>query len=292
MSFLPYILLLGSMYGTTLIVSRFLLGSLDSTFYLALRLVISSLAYIFLYIARPKTYSFPKNLKTWKRGALFSLLNTVLGMNLILFGMRFVSGGLASILISLGPAITVLLAHWFLSEEKISISQIIGVGVAFLGTAFMVISGESGLGEAGGSLVGLGYLMIILGKIVGSIAIVYQRRFMSECNIFQVTSISMFVSTLFSLLWVTVTHRIQFQVFTGIHILLLLYSAIVGTFLGQILNFFITQKFGATRSSLTQYVIPIVASITGVLVLKEEISPTMLFGMFAILIGIAIVNAK
>ena len=292
MSFLPYILLLGTMYGTTLIASRFLLGDLDSTFYLTLRLLISSLAYLLLYLVRPKTYPFPKKAKTWRLGTIFGVLSTILGMNLILFGMRFVSGGLASILISLGPAITVVLAHWFLKEEKISKTQIVGVGVAFLGATFMVLSGESGLGDTGGGLVGLGYLMIITGKLIGSAAIIYQRRFMSECDTFQVTSISMFVSTIFSIGWVLLTDKIQFGVFTMTHVLVLFYAALIGTFLAQILNFFITKKFGAMQSSITQYVIPIVASVAGVLFLKEKISLTMLIGMATILLGIAIVNSN
>jgi drug/metabolite transporter (DMT)-like permease len=72
----------------------------------------------------------------------------------------------------------------------------------------------------------------------------------------------------------------------------LLYAALIGTFCGMMLAFYNIQRFGATASAMTAYVIPIVAGIAGVLLLGETITTFMAIGMALIIIGIALINER
>ena len=72
--------------------------------------------------------------------------------------------------------------------------------------------------------------------------------------------------------------------------LALIYAALVGTFSGLMLSFYNIKRFGATAASMPTYVIPVVASLGGALVLGERITPGMLVGMALIAAGIALIN--
>jgi drug/metabolite transporter (DMT)-like permease len=60
----------------------------------------------------------------------------------------------------------------------------------------------------------------------------------------------------------------------------------------MMLAFYNIQRFGATASAMTAYVIPIVAGIAGVLLLGETITTFMAIGMALIIIGIALINER
>lgn len=287
--FLPSIILLGSMYGTTLIASRFLLGRFDSTTYLAIRLFISSIAFVVFFVTKPQKYKFPKTWSLWKNAGVLGVINTVLGMNIILFGMNYVSGGLASILISMGPAFITIMAYFMLPNEKINRGQLVGIGIAFVGAAVLAFRGESGLGDQVG-VVWPGYVAIIFGKILNSYAVIYQRKHMTDYDPFQASSISIFIGAAAAMALAFFRKGFVGISFQGVDIAIILYSALVGTFFAQILNFSIINQYSAARSSLTQYVIPIIASISGVIFLHEVMSGTMVFGMALILVGIALAN--
>jgi drug/metabolite transporter (DMT)-like permease len=60
----------------------------------------------------------------------------------------------------------------------------------------------------------------------------------------------------------------------------------------MMLAFHNIQRFGATASAVTAYVIPIVATLGGVLLLGETITKGMALGMGLIVGGVAIINQR
>jgi drug/metabolite transporter (DMT)-like permease len=73
---------------------------------------------------------------------------------------------------------------------------------------------------------------------------------------------------------------------------LIFYGSIASTFFGFILSLTVINRFGVTTSIITNYLVPIVATITGALLLNEIVTGGMIFGMMVILSGIYIINAK
>jgi len=70
----------------------------------------------------------------------------------------------------------------------------------------------------------------------------------------------------------------------------LLYAGLVGTFAGMLLDFYNIKRFGATASAMVSVLIPIVAIVTGALLLGEAITSGMLMAMVLIIGGVAILN--
>jgi len=119
---------------------------------------------------------------------------------------------------------------------------------------------------------------------------IYARKFMREYDFFDVASVRMFVATLtvmpLSALLVGVDlSGVDVRGYTA-----LVYAALVGTFSGLMLSFYNIKRFGATAASMPLYVIPVVASLGGALVLGEQITTGMLAGTGLIAAGIALIN--
>ncbi len=121
---------------------------------------------------------------------------------------------------------------------------------------------------------------------------IYLRRFLSNYDAVHVSSIRMFSAAIvvmpLSLLFV----GFDLTRVTDIGWSALGYAAVVGTFAGMLLSFYLVKRFGATPAAMTSYVIPVITTAIGALVLDEQITPGMLLGMAIILIGITLVNRR
>lgn len=67
-------------------------------------------------------------------------------------------------------------------------------------------------------------------------------------------------------------------------------SALIHTFFGLLLSFYNIKRFGATPAAMTLYMIPIVAGIDGVVILGEDFTSTIIFGMIIIILGVVLLQ--
>jgi drug/metabolite transporter (DMT)-like permease len=59
-----------------------------------------------------------------------------------------------------------------------------------------------------------------------------------------------------------------------------------------LLDFYNTQRFGASTAVMVSYVVPIVGVLGGVLLLNEQITSGMLVGMLLIVLGLGLVMRR
>jgi drug/metabolite transporter (DMT)-like permease len=286
---LPYILLTGLAFGSSLIASRFGIRQINPFVYTGLRVTLASLGFLSIYLLGRRRHPWPSDLRLWGYGAILGIFGATIPMTMTLLSLQYISSGIAAILLTTGPAMTVLMAHFFLSDEALTLRKGMGVMLALAGALMLAWRGESGLSETGRSSL-LGYVFIFIVLFCGSATTIYARKFMQGFRSFDVTSIQIFIATFImipiSALWVGFDlHGVE-----GPAYLSLIYSAFVGTFTGFILYFHTIKQFGATSAAMTQYIIPVAAGIGGVLLLGEKITSVMLIGMGVIMLGILIIN--
>ena len=138
----------------------------------------------------------------------------------------------------------------------------------------------------------VGYLLVLFAMLCASSMTVYARKYMSQLDAFDVASIRMFVAASVVMPLSLLLVGFDLQKVTSQGYTALVYAALVGTFSGMMLAFYIIKRFGATASAMTAYIIPIVAGTGGVIFLHETFTPFMIFGMMLILIGIYIINRQ
>jgi drug/metabolite transporter (DMT)-like permease len=164
-----------------------------------------------------------------------------------------------------------------------------GVILSLGGAVLLAVRGESGLPDVSQASP-LGYGLVALGILSGSSMTIYARRFMRNYDFFDVASVRMFVATLTVVPLSVLLVGVDVSAVNLLGYLAMGYAALVGTFAGLILFFYNIKRFGATAASMPTYVIPVVATLGGALVLDEHITVGMLAGMGLIALGIALIN--
>ena len=285
----PYIVLLGFIWGTNLVISRFGVGQLGGVLFTGLRLAAGSISFISVIVFTKKEW--PRDGRLWKHAMVIGVIGTALPMTAILSSLQFQSAGVTAVLITTAPAFITLAAHFFLPDERLTLVKSLGVMLALSGAMVVVLRGETGLPDVEQASI-WGYLLVLVNILMESATAVYVRRNMRQMDAFSVSSIRITTAALLVLPVGVATQGGNVTAVTPLGILALCYAGFIAVFFGQYLAFYITQRFGATAFSLTAYIIPVVAAITGVFLLGETITIWMLVGMLLVASGIMLINRQ
>jgi drug/metabolite transporter (DMT)-like permease len=207
----------------------------------------------------------------------------------IVTSMVYLSSGMTAIMITAGPAFTVILAHFFLEDEPLTLRKGAGVALAISGATLLVVLGETGLPDVRSGNP-IGYALVLAGILVASLTAIYIRKFMQDLDFYDVTSARIIVAAVIIMPLSLLLVGFDLTDVSRAGYLVLLYAAIPGTFFAFLLEFSNIQRFGATASVMVAYVIPVVATIGGALFLGEQITMGMLAGLVLIAIGVWQIN--
>ena len=285
---LPYVLLLGLLFGSTLLVSRFSLGQFAPTTYSWLRLAISAAAFGTLYLARTwrgRGRGRPFGRALWRDGIVLGIFGTAVPTTAYIVSLQYQSAGVTALLLTTAPALTVLIAQFMLPDERLTVRKGVGILLALAGAALVVLRGESGLAGVAGRPIG--YAIVMGAIVIDSFMVVYTRKHCREYDTADLSSVRLLTAAAVVAPLSLALVGFDGSAVTATGITALIYAAAAGTFGGLILFLWVNQRFGATAASLTSYVLPVVAATGGVLFLGEAITPVMLAGMALIIGGIA-----
>jgi drug/metabolite transporter (DMT)-like permease len=286
-SSLPIVVLIGGLLGSTLVATRFSLGQFETQTYVALRLFVAGLIFLAGYALRLHTW--PRSPGLWLRAGIYGLIGTAVTMSAFTQSLRYQSSGVTSLLVTLSPVETALLAHFFLRNERITRTRMLGALIAFCGVGLLLARGESGLAQMA-QADWRGYAWAMLGVLSNSIGLVYARRWLKSEDAYVVTSIRILVGALIIGLLTVFTSGIHLEHMRLSGALAVLYAGGAGTFLAFLFYLTAVQRHGATAASQAEYIVPLFAAGLGVIALGEKVTPVMLLGMLVIFIGLAVFN--
>jgi len=219
------------------------------------------------------------------------VIGTAIAMNAYIGSLNYLSSGLTSLLITLSPALTALLAHFFLRDEALTWQKVSGVVIAFAGAALLLIYRETGLADLPlGDW--RGYALVGLGVLVSAFSNIYGREKLKNEDSLEVSSIYLLSAAVACVPIALFSGGYHLESLRSSGILVLLYSGIFGGFATFLLNFFIIKHFSATAGSSNAYVSPVVTALLGALFLGELVTPVMVAGMVIIFIGLALIDRK
>ncbi len=218
-------------------------------------------------------------------------LGTAIPMTGIISSLDYLSSGMTAVFITTAPALVVILAHFFLPDERLNWRQGVGIVLAFGGAILLALSGESGLPDVDQANP-IGYILVVGAILFGAGSAIYARKYLRTYDAFDVASIRMFFATITIGLVSTIWVGFDLSLVDGFGYGALAYAAVFGAFGGLLLEFYIIKRFGATSAAVTSYIIPLFATVGGAAFLDERITPPMVTGMALIIIGIAIINRR
>lgn len=285
---LPFVLLTGFLFGSTLIASRFSVGQFHPLNYISFRLLLASSAHILIYLFT--TRKLPRDRTLWFRASIYGVFGTAVNLVGIVSALQFLSSGLVAILITASPAITAAFAHFILPEERLGVRQWLGIAFALSGAVLLAIAGENGLPNVSPNPVG--YLLATTAILSGSIMTIYARQQLQHYDSFDTASIRMWIATLTVVPLTVIFVGFDLSNVDMNGVFAVLYAAFVGTFSGFLIQLYTINRFGAISASMVTYIIPLVTGIGGVLILGETFTPLMIVAVAIITTGIILVQRE
>jgi len=285
----PYIALLGLFWGTNIVASRFGIGEFDPYLFIALRLSIATVFFSLILLLNGRRW--PRSPTIWRHATLSGLLGVAIPMSCFVLSLQYQSSGVASIFVTTAPALIVVAAHFFLPDERMTRNKGLGLVLAFSGSLFLALRGESGLADVSRANP-LGFLLVFGGLCSETVNTIFVRRRMQQMDPQAVTAIRLLTGAVLVSSVALVLSDFSHMNITAAGYFSLGYAALIGALGGQFMAFYIMRRFGATAFSLTSYVIPLVATTFGVLLLDEIVTWSMGVGVLLIGGGIYLINRK
>lgn len=243
-----------------------------------------------LLVMRIMGLKMPSDRAVWLAFFAMGLLNNVVPFSLIVWGQSHVASGVASILNATTPLFTVLVAHGFTRDEKLTPARVFGIVMGLLGVAVLI--GLDALRTLG--VDALAQLAVLAAAVSYAFAGVFGRRFRTlgvtpiATATGQVTASSVLLLPV--ALLVDQPWTLPMPSFSALAALVGI--AVLSTALAYILYFRILATAGATNLLLVTFLIPISAIVLGVLVLGETLLAKHLAGMVCIGIGLAAIDGR
>ena len=219
-----------------------------------------------------------------------SFLNNVVPFSLIVWGQQHIASGVASILNATTPLFTMLVAHWFTTDEKINPRRLLGVLTGMGGVGLMM--GLDSMESSGFHL--LGQSAILLAAFSYGLAGVYGKRFAQlEIPPLATATGQLCASSIILIplsLWIDRPWTMAIPSIEGMGSLLGI--ALLSTALAYVIYFRLLKTAGATNLLLVTLLIPVSAIILGVFLLDESLEPQHLSGMAVISLGLLIMDGR
>ncbi|MBC7462680.1 MAG: DMT family transporter [Actinobacteria bacterium] len=285
-SWLPGFIALGITWGSSFLFIKWGLLSLTPLGVAFFRGFIGGLTLV-IYCLATRT-SLPKRLSAWGHLAVVALLLNFLPGYLFAVGETHVSSVMAGLLNATTPLMTVLVISFGFREQKVNGNQLLGVAVGFAGIVLVtgVFSGYQGSDWKG-------YVALLVATFSYGIAFPYSKRFVSKMS-YSASSLAaaqVSCSALLLLPFTLLSHPLH-STWTLKSALGMLALGSVGTGFAYIWNFRNVRLAGSAIASTVTYITPVVATILGVLFLKEPFKISQILGGVLVLISAALVQQR
>ncbi len=231
----------------------------------AIRLLIGWLGLV--VILRLRGLKYPRDLATWRHLIFMGVVNTAIPFVLITWaesGVDGVDSAVAAVLNSTVPLFSILIAGVVLRSERLRIGSVGGVLAGFVGVILLL--SQNLTGEIGTLIP---YIAVIAASLCYAISSIYGRENLHEVNPVVAAAGQLLVAAILLVPAAVLFEDIGSQQLVPSTLGALLWLGLLGSCLAYILFFFILRNWGATRTTLVTYMIPIVGVTAGVIILNE-----------------------
>jgi drug/metabolite transporter (DMT)-like permease len=213
----------------------------------------------------------------------------LVGANALLFvGQQTVPSGVAAILQGLVPILTTL---WvlLLLDQQLTTAGAAGIFLGFVGVGLIVRPDPSNL--LASDLVGK--FIILIQVVLVALGGVLVDRAKPTTTSAALTGWSMAVGgILLHLASLATGERLAGATFSTTAVGAILYLGVFSTAFAFLIYFTILERYGALETSLVAYLVPVVATIAGVLVLNEEVTLATVGGFLVVFLGFALLKRR
>lgn len=270
--------LLASFWGASFLFMRLSVDAFGVLPLTALRSAVAALTLSPLLLMKGQWAAFRRH---WGHIAVVGILASALPFTFLALSTQHTSAGFASIMNSLTPIFSALVA-WLWLKETLDLPGVLGIGLSFGGVLVMMGDGAT----LGGTLPVLPVLAGVSATVFYGLAGNYSRRFLRDAPPVAVAAGCQIFATLALLpaaLWLWPSLQPSALAWGSAATL-----GVVCTGLAFILYFHLLASVGVARTVIVTYLVPVFAMLWGWFFLGEVVTPHMLAGAACILTGIGL----
>lgn len=229
----------------------------------------------------------PRTVQGWTPLLVLGVANIAIPFFLISWGELAIDSAVASILNATVPLFTILIAHYLLHDDKMTVPKVMGLLMGFAGVVVLM---SKDIGSSIGSV--LGQLAIVLASAFYAGGAVYARRTTAEMPGIMRSAGPLLPATF--LMWLATflfEHPVEVPQL-GITWVSLLFLGILGSGFAFVLSYYLIHEIGPTRTSMVTYLFPLGGVILGVVFLGETLSWQLVVGAVLIVLSLIVANRQ
>jgi drug/metabolite transporter (DMT)-like permease len=276
---------LGFMWGSSYLFIKLAVDDFGTFTLVALRLTVGSI--LLWTVVRVAGQALPRERRIYGHLLVMAIINITIPFLLITWAEQSVESSLAAILTSPVPLFAIVLSSLFLVDEPMRVNGVVGLVVGFIGVVIITSRGLTGQGSSLN-----GEIALLGASLSYACGAVYARRNVRGLApmipaVFQVSFAALITGVLALVIEHPWTARPDLQAVFSI-----LWLGILGSGLAYLCVFRLFAHWGATRTTLVAYLLPVVGIVLGYLVLQEQVDARLIFGTGLVIAGIGLVNSR
>ena len=278
---------LGLIWGSAFLWIKIALDEMTPFTLVAIRMCFATTGLVL--VMRFKGLRFPRDPKVLGHLLVMAVMSPCIPLLLVSWAETRVDSTVASVLNGTVPLFTILLAHGFLADERMTIPGFAGLLVGFLGVVVLMGADLNTAALVSGNLGG--QIAMVLATLLYAASTIYSRRYIQGLSPIVHSAGLMAYSAIITIViaFVFETPVLPTAVVTWVAVFWL---GVLSSCIGFILFFDLLRKWGATRSSVVNYVFPVVGVSLGIIVRSEPLGWRLVAGAALILSGIGLVNLQ
>ncbi len=253
------------LFGANPVAIKFSLTGLGAFTAVGIRFSIAAIV-IFTW-ARVKTTPLRLNKKQLYQMVILAAI-FVVQLSCFYQGLSKTTASHGALIANVLPFIILVLAHFFIPGDTISLKKGIGITLGFIGVLFLFFDEQDMTGD-----LKKGDLIVLAAVFLWGASAIFVKRIIAEYNAIQITIYPMIFGTPFFFLGGFLWDDQMIHMINPAVVKAILYQSIVTASFGFITWNSLLRKFGATALHSFIFIMPLAGVLFGVLLLKETITP-------------------
>lgn len=268
------------MWGINVVFTKAALSEIDVLAFMTVRILLSALLAMLALVVLERTVRIKR--RDLVPLGLLGLLGVGLAQLLFIVGLNLSLASHGSLLLGANPVFAAVLASW-LGWDQFKRRNWFGVALCLVGLALLTGIGSTGFSSS----VLLGDALVLLGAFFGASYTVLSKRFLADYTPLQVLAYGLAFSCLPLLaLGAGPILAQDWSAVSPAAFGALGFSVLFGTVVGSVLWLKSITHIGIIRTSLYQYLFPVVGVILAVVLLNEGLNGAQWVGAAIVLVGI------
>jgi drug/metabolite transporter (DMT)-like permease len=272
------------LWGTSFMFTAIAVRTVDPLSLVFFRILIGAVIITIYLYARNKRL--PLDVKSWLIFSLFGFVGYLLPFFLIAWGQQTLDSGLAGMIMAIMPLATMILAHYFIPNESLNRFKIFGFLLGISGVTLLL--GPVFKGESREILSAIAVFIAACSYALNTILV---RRLPAFSPVVAATGVLLASSLCLLPLWLAQQHIVLAEI-SSESLWSVIWLGIGPTGVATIILFAVIERAGPTFVSTMNYMIPVVAFLSGVWILAEPLSWSSLLALAIILLGIALTRFR